>query len=170
MTPACPGFPRILLAFLAALLSSGAAEAQDRPPFMLARLIADGGRASLDGAGYGNTELGADLLLSANEKQRYGLRLSSLDIETSGRHQRYLCTGVVLEMVAFQWLRMEVGTVGFVGRGDLGGSNPFGLVSFLGYEKRLGRLNFSVGYDSKYIFAKPAVTIQNLGIGVGAHF
>jgi hypothetical protein len=37
---------------------------------MLARLNADGGRASLDGASRGNTELGTDLLLSANEKQR----------------------------------------------------------------------------------------------------
>ena len=73
-------------------------------------------------------------------------------------------------MVTFQWLRTEIGTVGFVGRGGLGGSNPFGLVTYLGYEKRLGRLNFSVGYDMKYVFAQPALTIKNVSFGVGFHF
>lgn len=160
------------ISILALVLCCSAARAQEppQPHFLLARLIADGGLASLDNGQHGDSEWGADLMLSANDRQRYGLRISSLDIDVSGRHRRYLCTGVMLEMVSFKWLRMEIGTVGYVGRGDVSGSNPFGLASFLGYEKRLGRLNLSIGYDAKVIFARPAVTIQNLGLGIGAHF
>ncbi|WP_306601026.1 hypothetical protein [Geothrix sp. 21YS21S-2] len=142
-----------------------------RPPeTVFLRLNLGGGQATQDGARHGNLELGGDLLLSANASQRYGLRVSSLDLDVGGRHERYLCTGVVLEMVVHRWLRMEIGTVGFIGRGDRSGTNPFGLVSFVGYEKRAGALTWSIGYDSKYVFGRPAITVNNLGIGVGVHF
>lgn len=142
-----------------------------RPPgTVLVRLNLGGGQATQDGVRHGNLELGGDLLLSANASQRYGLRVSSLDIDVAGRHERYLCTGIVLEMVVHTWLRMEIGTVGFIGRGDRSGSNPFGLVSFVGYEKRVGALTWSIGYDSKYVFGRPAITVNNLAIGLGVHF
>lgn len=160
-----------------ALLSTGVAWAGEpslpvdpfKPEVML-RVISDVGRASRDGQHQGSSEWGVDLMLSANHLQRYGLRVTSLDIDTPGKRMKYICTGVMIEMVAFGGFRMEMGTVGFVGRGDNSGSNPFGLASFLGYEKRLGRLNLSVGYDSKTIFSKPAITIHSLGMGVGVHF
>ena len=98
------------------------------------------------------------------------LRFSSLELKVAGRHERYLCTGVVLEAVEFKWLRMDIGTVGFVGRGDLSGVNPFGLVSFLGYERRSGPVSFSVGYGTKYIFARPAIVVNDLGAGLGVRF
>jgi hypothetical protein len=142
-----------------------------RPPeTVLVRLNLGGGQATRDGARHGNLELGGDLLLSANASQRYGLRVSSLDLDVAGRHERYLCTGIVLEMVVHRWLRMEIGTVGFIGRGDQSGSNPFGLVSFVGYEKRAGALTYSIGYDSKYVFGRRAITVNNLGVGLGVHF
>jgi hypothetical protein len=72
-------------------------------------------------------------------------------------------------MVMFQWFRMEIGTIGYIGRGEMGGSNPFGLVSFLGYEKRLGRLHLSIGYDTKVVFAKTTIVTNNLGIGLGLY-
>jgi hypothetical protein len=137
---------------------------------VLVRLNLGAGQASQDGARPRSLEVGGDLLLSANASQRYGLTFSSLDLDISGRHERYLCTGVVLEMVMYKCLRMEIGTVGFIGRGEGSGSNPFGLVSFVGYEKRVGPLTYSIGYDSKYIFSRPAISINNLGIGVGVHF
>ena len=69
----------------------------------------------------------------------------------------------------FQWFHMEIGTIGYIGRGESSGSNPFGLVSFLGYEKRLGRLHLSIGYDTKVIFAKSTIVTNNLGIGLGVY-
>lgn len=135
----------------------------------LVRLNTQGGQATQDGH-MGDSEFGADLLLSANDFQRYGLHVSSLTLNSSPTRQRYICTGYVLEMVLFHWLRAEIGTVGFIGRGESSGKNPFGILASLGYEKRVGRMNFSVGYDSKMIFTKPAITINNLGVSVGVHF
>jgi hypothetical protein len=162
-------------ALILIILSPSAADAQGlagsrRPDFLMVRLIANGGSATINSNHHRSSELGADVMLSANDSQRYGLRISSLDIDVPGKHQNYFCVGVMLEMVMFNWCRMEIGTVGLVGRGDLSGSNPFGLASFFGYEKRLGQLTFSIGYDSKFIFAKPSISINSLGFGVGYHF
>jgi hypothetical protein len=165
---------------LAAILSSNYAWAQSPPEaapiklpdaesHFLVRLNAQGGRATQDGR-VDDSEFGADLLLSANDFQRYGLHISSLTLNSTPAKQRYICTGYVLETVVFHWLRAEIGTVGFIGRGEASGKNPFGILASLGYEKRVGRMNFSVGYDSKVIFTKPAITTNNLAINFGVHF
>ena len=175
-----PRFSSPILLALAAILSAGSAWAQSPPEAaanrqsnplgnFLVRVNAQGGQATQDGH-MGDSEFGADLLLSANEFQRYGIHVSSLTLDASPTRQRYICTGICLEMVLFHWLRAEIGTVGFVGRGESSGKNPFGILSSLGYEKRVGRMNFSVGYDSKMIFTKPAIMIHSLGASAGVHF
>ncbi|MBI4913854.1 MAG: hypothetical protein HY823_14060 [Acidobacteria bacterium] len=157
------------------LLPSSLADAQgvagaQGPDVLMVRLIGSGGSATIDGKHHRSSEVGADLMLPANDRQRYGLRISSINLDVSGKKQNYLCVGVMLETVMFNWCRMEIGTVGFVGRGDLSGSNPFGLASFFGYEKKLGQFSFTIGYDSKIIFTKPSITVNGLGVGVGYHF
>jgi hypothetical protein len=165
---------------LAPILSASSAWAQSPPEVgpvkvpepeshFLVRLNAQGGQTTQDGH-VTNWEFGTDLLLSANNFQRYGLHISSLTLNSTPTKQRYICTGYVLEMVAFHWLRAEIGTVGFIGRGEASGKNPFGILSSLGYEKRVGRMNLSVGYDSKVIFTKPVITTNNLAINLGVHF
>ncbi len=157
------------------LLTGGFVQAQeaataDKPNTLLVRLIGGEGRATIDRSRFGSAEWGADLLLTANSRQRYGLRVSNLDLDVSGKRQRYLCAGVMLEMVTYDCIRMEIGTLGFAGRGENSGTNPFGIASFMGYEKRLGRMNLSIGYDSKVIFARPAIVVGSASVGVGVHF
>ncbi|MBK8793941.1 MAG: hypothetical protein IPN59_12585 [Holophaga sp.] len=137
-------------------------------PFLV-RLNLQGGQAT-QGDRMANTEFGVDLMLSANPFQRYGIHVSTLSLDASPTKQRFLCTGYVLEMVLFQWLRAEIGTVGFIGRGEASGNNPFGVLYALGYEKRVGRMNYSITYESKTVFTKPVIAINNLGISVGVHF
>jgi hypothetical protein len=174
------GFSILAPVGLVAILSSSSARAQTSPDatppapppsvdHVLIRLNAQGGGTTQDGH-FNNSEFGTDLLLSANGFQRYGLHISSLTLDSKPTKQRYICTGYVLEMVVFHWLRAEIGTVGFIGRGEASGKNPFGILSSLGYEKRVGRMNFSVGYDSKVIFTKPVITTNNLAVNIGVHF
>ncbi len=157
------------------LFSFGALQAQEpaiapKPDKVLVRLFTDGGQVTVDKSHHGSTESGADLMFSLDDHHRFGLRVSSLDINAAGKHQRYLVTGFVFETVMFNWLRTEIGTAGFVGRGENSGTNPFGLVSFLGYEKRLGRLNLSIGYEGQVIFTHPATQVRSIRAGLGAHF
>lgn len=91
-------------------------------------------------------------------------------MRTRPQGQRYVCVGYVLEMVLFQWLRAEIGTVGFIGRGDQSGRNPFGMLCALGYEKRIGALNYSIAYDAKTIFSRPSITVSTLNASLGWHF
>ena len=135
----------------------------------LTRLSVGGGQAIQDGR-QGDSEWGAEVLLSANEFQRYGIHVSTLTLNKTPVRQRYICTGYVLEMVLFHWLRAEIGTVGFIGRGEASGKNPSGILCTLGYEKRVGDLNYSIGYASKTIFTQPVITINNLDLSVGLHF
>ena len=142
----------------------------EAPSRFLVRLDGAMGQGSQDQTRKTALEGGVDLLLSANAFQRYGLRVATLDLAKNGQHQRYLTTGLMIEMVTYGWCRMEIGTLGFVGRGPGSGANPFGLASFVGYERRAGRFNWSIGYDSRIIFARPAIMVNSLGVGLGAHF
>ena len=111
-------FSGFALLCLAAVLSARQSLAQSsseespvqpspQPGAFLVRLNALGGQAEQNGR-MGDTEFGADLLLSANEFQRYGIHVSSLTLHSSPLRQRYICTGYVLEMVLFHWLRAEI--------------------------------------------------------------
>jgi hypothetical protein len=112
-------------------------------------------------------DYGIKILLSANEKQRYGIKLDQLNL-TGDNALSYLVTGIFIEQVLFKYFNMGIGTVGYINLHQEG-DNPFGLYTHLGFEYSFTKkLNILAAYQSEFIF-RSSFTMNNafaLGIGL----
>lgn len=85
------------------------------------------GAGILDGRHYEHA--GLRFLLAANERQKYGLELTRVNMAQGN----YLATGIVLEQRLHGWFNMSIGTISYFGQGQ-GSANYPGLVANLGWE------------------------------------
>jgi hypothetical protein len=113
--------------------------------------------------------VGGRVLLSANEKQSYGVETTYLRVPAKGAHADYLAVGIVLEQRLWNWFNMSIGTVGYVGLSSRTG-NPFGIVTNLGWEPSWGRISPFVTYRSDWIFNNPVVNASSLSVGATLQF
>lgn len=111
-------------------------------------------------------DYGMKILLSANEFQRYGIKIDHLNLKGDNALS-YLGTGIFIEQILFKYFNMGIGTVGYISL--QGENNPFGIYSHLGFEYSFGKhLNILAAYQSEFIFRKN-FTMNNaftLGLGV----
>lgn len=172
-SPSSRRLPTALLAFpLAIALAASparATSAEERPPLVLVRPQLGAGYASAFGRGHdgGPAEhAGLRVLLAANPSQRYGLEATFLRSRIDGVVRSYVATGVVLEQLEFGWLSMAIGTIGYVPVNG-GGPCPFGVVSGLGWERRLTRtVQLFAVYRYELVFRQPVVGISSASVGV----
>ena len=106
---------------------------------------------------------GGNILLMANEFQRYGILLNHLTLEDN---KSYLSVGIILEQILFRYFNMGIGTVGYIGLQSY--ENPFGLYSHLGFEYPFAkRFHFLIAYKSDFIFSRQFIS-NNAVIAGGA--
>jgi len=132
--------------------------------------VGGGYGSELENESSGNLlHVGGRVLLSANEKQSYGVETTYLRVPAKGAHADYLAVGIVLEQRLWNWFNMSIGTVGYVGLSSRTG-NPFGIVTNLGWEPSWGRISPFVTYRSDWIFSNPVVNASSLSVGATLQF
>jgi len=111
---------------------------------------------------------GGMILLMANTFQRYGVLVNYLCLKNAN-DDSFLSTGIALEQVMFRHFNMGIGTVGYIGLGKTQQTqgNPFGIWTSLGYEYRVGRVNFLAATQGDIIFARQVIWTTTLLLGVG---
>ncbi len=111
---------------------------------------------------------GVRLLRNANDYQRWGLELTSIDTprNDSARHTRFTAFGIVLEQRLWSWFNMSIGTVGYIG--SIGQSkNPFGILTNLGWEPiTTSCLKPFITYRADMIFSEHTTTINSISAGL----
>jgi hypothetical protein len=112
---------------------------------------------------------GSTLLLSANEIQRYGLIIDHL-IMPNNNELSYLCAGIIIEQVLFNYFNMGIGTIGYINLVQIG-ENPFGLYTHLGFEYNFSeRFNIAASYRSDFIFRRHFAMYNAFQLGFGIKF
>ncbi|MCL2065439.1 MAG: hypothetical protein FWG98_13860 [Candidatus Cloacimonetes bacterium] len=112
---------------------------------------------------------GLNLLLSANEFQRYGLIFDHLTMPDN-KEISYLCTGLMIEQVLLNYFNMGIGTIGYINLVQTG-ENPFGLYTHLGFEYNFSRrFNTVASYRSDFIFRKHFTMYNAFQLGFGIRF
>jgi len=108
-------------------------------------------------------------LLSAGATQRFGVEVSYLDLDVSGRRafqERYVAPGLVLEMTLFRHFLLGIGTIGYVGVAGTRG-NPFGVVTNLGWEPLWDRIVLPfVTLRTEWIFERRVFNVTSLSLGI----
>lgn len=109
---------------------------------------------------------GMRFLLSANERQKYGLELTRIN----GVAGSYLATGIVLEQRLYGWFNMSIGSIAYFGQGQ-GNLNYPGVVANLGWEPdRKNGLHPFVTLRNDILFAGRTLTGTALSAGVSLEF
>jgi hypothetical protein len=109
---------------------------------------------------------GLKIMLTANEFQRYGIKIDHFNILADDKHS-YLSTGLFIEQVVFKYFNMGIGTVGYINTIQWG-ENPFGLYTHLGFEYNFNKwLCFVAAYQSDFIFRKPFTMYNGFLLEIG---
>jgi hypothetical protein len=109
---------------------------------------------------------GFKLHLSANEFQRYGLIVNHLFLPENDLFS-YLCTGIMIEQVLFEYFNMGIGSVGYINLAQTG-ENPFGLYTHMGFEYHFTEyINIAAAYRSGFIFRSKFTMYNAFLFGLG---
>ena len=123
-----------------------------------------------DGVG---THVGARIMLSSNEYQRFGVEITYLDLyalDDGGPDIRYAAVGIVVEQTLWNWFLLSIGTLGYIGIGD-NKDKPFGIRTNLGWESNdnSGFQPFIV-YRGDFIFDDPSTSVTSFSAGIRIRF
>ncbi|MEM9293248.1 MAG: hypothetical protein AAGD01_16315 [Acidobacteriota bacterium] len=152
----------------AALVGASEAQAESSPRFGWQVSGAVGQAASDRDLDEDTSRLGSlRFLIAANERQRFGLELASIDAERGGGLDiRYTAVGIVLETRVRQCFFASIGALGYFGSGD-NEDNPFGIASMWGWEANPDkRQKLFVALRSDVIFDDPTTRLFSLAVGL----
>jgi len=122
-----------------------------------------------DDIGEWTTYYGLKIHLSANEFQRYGIIVNHL-FSPINDQVSYLCTGLMIEQVLFNYFNMGIGTIGYINLVQIG-ENPFGLYTHLGFEYKFSRhFNVMASYRSDFIFRRHFAMYNAFQLGFSIQF
>lgn len=111
--------------------------------------------------------------ISPEVKATFGIETTYLQLDVTGQDtftDRFVATGIVLEMTLFDGFNMGIGTLGYVGVGDTD-RNPFGLVTHLGWEPTWdSRVRPYVTMRSEWIFDRTTYSVLSLSTGLTLAF
>lgn len=83
----------------------------------------------------------------------------------------FTSVGIFVEANFLGWLVTQIGTVGYIGNGDVNDQKPFGLRSAIGIERRIhGAFSLSGFLRQDRIFDDTNVSNLSVDIGVGLSF
>ncbi len=107
---------------------------------------------------------GGRFLLEASSTKKYGLEITYIK-HPALENKNYLALGIILEQIKFNGFNMSIGTIGYINAREK--SNPFGLVTNLGWEPQTGgRFKPFVTYRSEWIFDHVILGINSISIGI----
>lgn len=116
-------------------------------------------------AGAGVSHAGIRVLMPSGKNQRYGVELNHF---MTGNDTSFTSAGILLEQRLRGWFNMSVGTIGYI---DYNGSNPFGLVTNLGWEpQNTGSIEPFITFRNDIIFSESNDSIYSISAGISLKF
>lgn len=121
------------------------------------------GYGSLEGTGVSHA--GIRILMPSGKSQRYGVEINHF---IYGHDASFTSAGIMLEQRRNEQFNMSIGTVGYI---DYGGSNPFGLVTNLGWEpENSGSIEPFITFRNDIIFSESTDSIYSISAGITMKF
>jgi hypothetical protein len=115
-----------------------------------------------DASGFGY-HIGGRFLLEAGSNKKYGLEITYISAVTS-ENKNYVSIGIVLEQNKYDWFNMSIGTIGYINIKD--STKPFGIVTNLGWERKISHLSPFITYRTDWIFDKVILNINSISMGI----